>query len=152
MAPEKWKLLSILTDDTLQGVLALFYDHLLQHIKYYWIAWGFFTRREKRKKLCAGQKQNCKLQFNDNEMFFFSFSCRCFRNAGTLDQHLTKKGERELGNYLMASTWPHNKYNKYQPNGYHWTNIHKKYQNYLAINYGTAEGSFPAECGYIMGK
>lgn len=100
------------------------------------------------------------------------------RNAGSLDQHLTKKGERELGNYLMASTWPNQKYNgshcaigvskmKTQPNGYHWTNVNKRYQNYLAINYGVASDIAAAaatasnslafqptamDCGYIMGK
>ena len=121
-----------------------------------------YTRSELKKKredkaFHAGMtatKNKTKLHFNDNGKIVSS-SSSSFRNAGTLDQHLTKKGDRELGNYLMASTWPHNKYNKYQQNGYHWTNSHKKYQNYLEINYGTtaaAAASYSADCEYIMGK
>lgn len=77
----------------------------------------------------------------------------------------------------MASTWPNQKYNgshsatvgaskvKTQPNGYHWTNVNKRYQNYLAINYEVASDIAAAaasnslafqptamDCGYILGK
>jgi hypothetical protein len=89
--------------------------------------------------------------------FFSSFFRRIYRGAGverTLEQHLTKKNERDLGNFLMASTWPHNHHhhNKYKhptANGYHWmSNTHnKKYQNYLALNF-----PMQMECKYIVGK
>lgn len=53
------------------------------------------------KKNETTSRNKTKQQFNNNEI---KFSLHPSRNAGTLDQHLTKKGDREMGNYLMAST------------------------------------------------
>jgi hypothetical protein len=87
-----------------------FYDRLLQHIKSYWIAWGFlYTRRWKKQAFHAGmtaaqKNERPRIKLNCNLIITPKFLLLHRRNAGTLDQHLTKKGDRELGNYLMAST------------------------------------------------
>lgn len=96
---EKWKLL--LAFLMIHGefrsffIFLGFYDHLLQHIKYYWIAWGFVfihtTRKGKEKNVYAVEtaaayiKTHCKI--NNKTIFLFLFF---------LEHHLQK----------CRTTWP----------------------------------------------
>lgn len=76
-------------------LVACFYDHLLQHIKYYWIAWGFLytARKRKRKKPVSGVSRKI-LQFNDNP---FLSSCCLFQKCRQYWPALDQKRRQRIG-------------------------------------------------------